>query len=63
MGVRFIAEDFEVFIFEIKQAFNVRIHLKLWQGARLTGELEADLVEVIMIDMGIAKTMDEISHL
>ena len=61
MGMWIIIKKGEIFKFEIKDIFDVRIyfHLRLWEW--LAGELEFCLFQVVRVQMCIAECMDELA--
>ena len=59
MRVGFVADQFEIFEFEIKDIFNMRVQVHFWQGFWLARELELRLFNVIGIEVRIAKGMNK----
>ena len=57
--VRVVVLQFEVFKAEVEQVSHFGVDLHLWQGSRLAGELEAGLLEVVAVEVGIAEGVDE----
>ena len=57
--VRVVVLQFEIFKAEIKQVSHFVVELHLRQGSRLAGELEAGLLEVVAVEVGIAEGVDE----
>ena len=61
MRVRIISEQFEVFIAEVEDITYFRIEFHLREGTRIARQLQFHLLEMIVIDMRIAKGMDELT--
>jgi hypothetical protein len=61
--MRIILYQFEVLELEIKDALYLRIYLHLRKLARLTGELECHLLEVVCINVSVACGMDKFTRL
>ena len=59
----FVAFNLDVLEGEIKQAFNIRIKRQCRERFGLSVQLLADLLEMIRINMRVAKGMDEIARL
>ena len=59
MRVRVVVLQFEVFKAEIEQVSHFGVEPHLRQGAWLAGELEAGLLEVVAVEVGIAEGVDE----
>ena len=57
--VRVVVLQFEVFKAEVEQVSHFGVELHLWHGSRLAGELEAGLLEVVAIEVGVAEGVDE----
>lgn len=54
-----VSLQLEILILEIKEILNIRIQLHHGQRAWLTGELEACLIQMVQVEMGVAGGMDE----
>ena len=61
--IRVVVHELEVFIPEGEDILHFRIDLHLRQLARLTAELGRDLLEMVHIDVGVARRMHEFSRL
>ena len=61
--IRIIIYEFEILVLEIEDALHIRIYLHLRELARLAGELQGHLLEVICINMGITGSVNEFSRL
>ena len=59
--VRVVVLQFEVFKAEIEQVSHFGVEPHLRQGARLAGELEAGLLEVVAVEVGVAEGVDELA--
>ena len=58
-GVRVVADQLEIVEFELEDVFDFRVQLHLRQRAERAGQLEVHLVEVVEIDVCIAKGVDK----
>ena len=58
-GPGIVALEGEIFVTEIEEALHLRIQYHTGQGARLAGELLRHLLEVVEVDMGVARGVDE----
>lgn len=54
-----VSLQLEILILEIKEILNIRIQLHHGQRSGLTGELQAGLIQMVQIEMGVAGGMDE----
>ena len=52
----------KVFVFEIKDAFHLGIDNHAWEFAWFARELFLNLLKVIVIDVSIAKSVNEVTH-
>ena len=59
MGI--VTDEFEVLILEIEERLDIRIDLHLRQGTGFTGELEASLFDVVQVEVGVTRGVDEIT--
>ncbi len=62
MGLRLIVAQLEIFILEIKNILHIWIDVHDGEFAGSAGKLSPHLVEMIVIDMRIAKGMDEFTR-
>ena len=53
----------KVLVLEVEDALHIRIDVHLGQWARLTGELKFSLLDVVKVEMGVARCIDEIAWL
>lgn len=60
-GVGIVTFKTEIGIFEIKNGLHFRVQDHFRKLMRFAGELFSDLVEVVRVDMGVAKRMDKIT--
>src|SRR6266852_7074894 len=60
--VRVVADELEIFEFEIVDAFDGRIQFHLRQRSTITSQLFACLLEMVLIKMQIATGVDEIAR-
>ena len=63
MRIGVVVFELEVFILEIEDALHLRIDAHHRQGSRRTRELQPGLVEMVQIEMSIARGMDEVAGL
>ena len=63
MRMCLVVNEFEIFKFEIKDVFHLGIDLHLRESIGFAGELKPDLIQMVVVDMCITKSMDEISGL
>ncbi len=63
MGVRIIILKREILILEVENILDLGIDYHLRQPARLTPELCAHLVEMIMIDVRVAESVYKLARL
>ena len=61
MGI--VVDELEVLVLEIEERLDVGIDLHLGEGTGLTGELETGLLEVVQIEMGVTRGVDEVTGL
>ncbi len=61
-GVGIVVVEAEVLEAEVVDVFDGRIDPHLRQRARLAGELEFGLLDVILIEMEVAEGVDEIAR-
>ena len=61
MGI--VVDELEVLVLEVEERLDVGVDLHLGQGTGLTGELETGLLEVVQIEMGVTRGMDEVTGL
>src|SRR5205814_10703370 len=57
-----VPDEFKIFEFEVVDVFDGRIQFQPRQWPALAGELFACLVKMVVIEMQIAKGMDEIAR-
>jgi len=57
MGV--VVFEAEVFVAEVEDRFDGGVNAEVRQRAGLAVELQAGLVEVVVVEMGVAEGMDE----
>src|SRR6266849_865283 len=60
--VRIVADELEIFEFEIVDAFDGRIQFHPRQISTIARELFARLLEMVLVEMQIAKGVDEIAR-
>ena len=60
MGI--VADEFEVFVLEVEEALYVGVEFHLGQGTRLTRELELGLLDMVQIEVGVARGVDEVAR-
>ena len=58
MWMRVVVHQFEVFELEVIDTLHIRINFHLRQCAWFAAKLQFDLIQVVQIDMGNAKCMD-----
>lgn len=63
MGMRVIALESEIGIFETEDILHLRINLHDRQRTRFAGYLETSLLEMVEIEVGVAESVDEIARL
>ena len=56
-----VVDEFKVREFEVLDLRNFGINLKLWEGIRVALKLFLKWVNMIFINVGISKTMDELT--
>lgn len=59
--MRIVAYQFKIFVNKSVDFLHVRIHLHGWQWAGLATELQASLFEVVLIEVQIAESVNEIT--
>ena len=59
--MRIVAFERNVIEGEVEDGFHIWVEFQRGKGTWLAGELEAGLVEVILIEMEIAKRVDEVA--
>ena len=59
MGI--VADEFEVLILEVEERLDVGVDFHCGQGTRLTGELELCLLDVVQVEMGVTRGVDEVA--
>src|SRR5207253_10144072 len=57
--MRIVADKFEIFEFEIVNAFDCWVQFHPWQRPTITRKLFASFVEMVLVKMQIAKGMNE----
>ena len=62
MWMRVVVHQFEVFELEVIDTLHIRINFHLRQCAWLAAKMKFDLIQVVQIDMGIAKCMDKFTR-
>ena len=62
MWMRVVVHQFEVFELEVIDTLHIRINFHLRQCAWFAAKLQFDLIQVVQIDMGIAKCMDKFTR-
>src|SRR5437764_12764931 len=60
--VRIVINEFEIFEFEVADVFDRRIQFHSRQRTILTGQLFARLVEMVLVKMKIAESVNEIAR-
>ncbi len=63
MRVRVVVLQLEVLKAEVEQVSHFGVEPHLRQGSRLAGELEAGLLEVVAVEVGVAEGVDELAGL
>jgi len=63
MRVRVVVGEGEIGVVEAEDVLNVGIDKHLGQGPRLAGELQFHLLEVVAVDMRVAKSMHKVAVL
>ena len=58
-----VVDQFKVLVLEIEEALDIGIEFHLRQGTGLTGQLELRLFDVVQIEMGITRGVDEVACL
>ena len=61
MGPGVVANEFEVFVVEVEDVLDVGVDLHDGQGTRVAGELQTGLLEVVQIEVGVARSMDKVA--
>ncbi len=61
--MRIVADEVEIFEFEVVNFFDRRIQFHAWQRSTITRKLFACLIEMILIQMQIAERMNEFARL
>ena len=61
MGI--VVDELEVLVLEVEERLDVGINLHLGEGTGLAGELETGLLEVVQIEMGVTRGVDEVTGL
>ena len=61
MGI--VADELEVLVLEIEERLDIGVDLHCGQGTGLTGQLELRLFDVVQIEMGITRGVDEVACL
>ena len=56
-----VALQLEIFIAEAEEVFDVGVDFHRWQRARRARQLQAGLVEVVELEMGVARGVDEVA--
>ena len=62
MWMRVVVHQFEVFELEVIDTLHIRINFHLRQCAWFAAKLQFDLIQVVQIDMGIAKCLDKFTR-
>ena len=62
MRMRLVADQFKIIVFKVENAFDVRIDLHGWQRIWFAGELQFYLLDVVGIDVHIAKCVHKIAR-
>ena len=60
MGI--VTFNLEIFEPIVKDRGRFTLDDELWQGTRFTGQLQARLIEVVAVQMGISTSPDKITH-
>ena len=60
--VRVVADEFEVFEFEVINVFDCWIQFHSWQRPTIPGKLLASFLEMGLVKVQIAKRVDEIAR-
>ena len=60
-GPRVVAFEGKVLVFEIEDGLHIGVDAHCGKRAGLTGELLADLIEMVQVDVGVAGGVDEIT--
>ena len=63
MWVGIVADELEVLILEVEERLDIGVDLHLGQGTGITGELEPGLLDVVQIEMGVTRGVDEVTGL
>ena len=58
-----VADEFEVLVLEIEEALHVGVDFHDGQATGLTGELQLGLLDVVQVEVGVARGMDEVTGL
>ena len=61
MGI--VADELEVLVLEIEEGLDIGVDLHLGQGTGFTGELELGLFDVVQIEVGVTRGVDEVTGL
>ena len=63
MWMRIVVEELEIFVFERKDVLDLGVDLHGRKGSALPAQLEFCLLQVVAVQVGISKGMDELSRL
>ena len=59
MGI--VADELEVLVLEVEERLDVGVEFHLGQGAWLSGELELRLFNMVQVEMGVTRGVDEVT--
>ena len=61
MGI--VVDEFEVLVLEIEEALHIGIEFHLRQGTGLTRQLKLRLLDMVQIEVGVARRVDKVASL
>ena len=63
MWMWIIAYELKILVLEIEEALHIRVDLHRGQGTRLTCQLEFGLFDMVQIEVGVTRGVDEVTRL
>ena len=61
MGI--VAYKLKVFELEVEERLDIGVKLHLWQWPRLSCQLELGLFDMVQVEVGVARRVDEVTSL
>ena len=63
MGMGIVTYELKVFELEVEERLDIGVKLHLWQWSRLSCQLELGLFDMVQVEVGVARRVDEVPGL